>query len=394
MANARQHDGGPSESEPGGLTRRGLLEKQAAVGAGYLAANALLGGSLADRAAASTNVTLHPQFYPLSSFTPDIDLRGKVAVITGASTGIGRAAGKALAARGVRVIGTSRDVASVSDPPNFTLLNLDITDTRSINSFVNRVRRQLGAAGHVDILINNAGRGIVGNVLPPAGGEATYFEQLQLGFKTDYTGHLLMTRKMLPLLPARGYARVCFTASIAAYSVSTNVLTFLHGYTAMKRALLVFANAWRSTLTQAHSNIGVATVSPYVVNTRFPHNFILTEKAPRGSVVAEQVALLRRAFAGGLPASLVGTAYWQLLSTSHPPVNVAAGSSAEPYATMGSNQLTEAAILAENDQAAISNSLWRARSTWSAAGQGSASKSTDVAGVDHPDRADQAVRWH
>jgi NAD(P)-dependent dehydrogenase (short-subunit alcohol dehydrogenase family) len=353
MADARQQDGAPSDAEPGGLTRRGLLEKQAAVGAGYLAAKALLGGSLADRAAASNHVTLHPQFYPLSSFTPDIDLRGKVAVITGASTGIGRAAGKALAARGVRVIGSSRDVASVSDKPNFTLLNLDITETRSINTFVNKVRRQVGAAGRVDILINNAGRGIVGNVLPPAGGEGRYFEQLQLGFKTDYTGHLMMTRKMLPLLPARGYARVCFTVSIAAYSLSTNALTFLHGYTAMKRALLVSANAWRSSLTQAHSHIGVTTVNPYVVNTRFPYNFILTEKAPRGSVVAQQVDVLRKAFGAGLPASLVGNAYWQLLSTNHPPVNVAAGSSAEPYATMGANRLTESTILAENAQAAI-----------------------------------------
>jgi NAD(P)-dependent dehydrogenase (short-subunit alcohol dehydrogenase family) len=353
MANARQHEGGPSEPGPGGLTRRDLLKKQAAVGAGYFAADALLGGSLAERAAASTNVTLHPQFYPLSSFTPEIDLRGKLAVITGASTGIGRAAGAALAARGVRVIGTSRDVASVSHPPNFTLLNLDITETRSIKSFVSRVRRHVGATGHVDILINNAGRGIVGNVLPPNGGEDKYFEQLQLGFKTDYTGHLMMTEKMLPLLPTRGYARVYFTVSVAAYSVSTNVLTYLHGYTAMKRALLASANAWRSTLKQAHSNIGVTTVNPYDVNTRFPYNLILTEKAARGSVIAQYVALLRQAFAESLPASLVGKAYWQLLSTNQPPANVAAGSSAEPYATMGSNQLFETAILAENGQAAV-----------------------------------------
>jgi len=251
------------------------------------------------------------------------------------------------------VIGTSRDVASVRHPPNFTLLNLDITETRSINSFVKKVRRRVGAAGHVDILINNAGRGIVGNVLPPDGGDCRYFRQLQLGIKTDYTGHLVTTKKMLPLLPARGYARVYFTVSMAAYPVGTNALAFLHGYTEMKRALLVFANAWRSTLKQAHSNIGVTTVNPYNVNTRFPYNLILTEKAPRGSVVAQYVDLLRRAFAGALPASLVGKAYWQLLSTNQPPVNVAAGSSAEPYATMGSNQLFDATILAENDQAAI-----------------------------------------
>lgn len=335
------------------LTRRGLLGKQAAVGAGYLAANSLLGGSLADSAAAAGSVTLDPRFYPLSGFSPEIDLRGKVAVITGASTGIGRAAGEALAARGVRVIGTSRDVAGVSDPPDFALWNLDISEPGSINSFVKKVRRKVGAKGHVDILINNAGRGIVGNVLPPDGGEDQYFERLQLGIKTDYTGQLMMTTKMLPLLPARGYARVCFTVSISAYSVSTSVLALLHAYVAAKRALLASANAWRSTLEQAQSNIGVTTVNPYQVNTRWPYNFIFTEKAPKGSALAEYVRVLRQVYAGGLPASMVGEAYWQLLSTNRPPANVAAGSAAEPYATMGNNRLFDGTILAENDQAAI-----------------------------------------
>ena len=340
-------------AEPGGLTRRDLFKRQAAAGAGLVTADALLAGVLSDAASASTNPTLHPQFYPLSTFRPDIDLRGRLAVITGASTGIGRAAGEALAARGARVIGTSRDSASVNRRPSFTLLDLDITQSRSINSFVSRLRRHVGATGHVDILINNAGRGIVGNVLPPSGGERRYFEQLQLGIQTDYTGHLMMTRRMLPLLPSRGYARVCFTVSIAAYTVATSPLSLLHGYTAMKRALLASANAWRSTLEQTRSNIRVTTVNPFDVNTRFPDNLILTEPARRGSAVAQYVDLLRQSFAASLPPSLVGRAYWQLLSMSQPPRNVAAGSTAAPYAAMGGNPLFEATILAENNQAAI-----------------------------------------
>ena len=120
----------------------------------------------------------------------------------------------------------------------------------------------------------------------------------------------------------------------------------------MKRALLASANAWRSTLGQARSNIGVTTINPYDVNTRFPYNLILTEQAGRGSVIAQYVDALRHAFAGSLPASLVGKAYWQLLSSNQPPANVAAGSSAQPYATMGGNQLFDSTILGENDQAA------------------------------------------
>ena len=228
-----------------------------------------------------------------------------------------------------------------------------ITKPASMDAFMKRLRRKLGGAGRVDILINNAGRGIAGSVLPPDGGEERYLAQMQLGHRTDHVGHLAMTRRMLPLLPASGYARVCFTVSISAYTVATGGLSTMHGYVAMKRALLASANAWRSALEQARSNIAVTTVNPYFVNTRFPENIILTERAPAGSSMAAYVEALRKAFALGLPPSLVGQAYWQLLSSSRPPANVAAGSAAEPLASRGGNHLTEAEILAENAQAAV-----------------------------------------
>jgi NAD(P)-dependent dehydrogenase (short-subunit alcohol dehydrogenase family) len=335
-----------------GLTRRGLLKRHAGAGAGLLAGNALLAGALAAPGAADPALTIRPRLYPLSSFTPEIDLSGKVAVVTGASTGIGRATGEALAARGARVIGTSRDAASVEKRPRFTLMNLDVANAASVDSFVKRLRRKLGAAARVDILVNNAGRGIIGDVVPPAGQEARYFRQLELGFRTDYSGHVMMTERMRPLLPRSGYARVYFTVSITGYSVSTGTFAYLHAYAAMKRALLAFANAWRSRLEQAQSNIGVATISPYLVDTRWPDNLILTEKVRKDSAVAAYIRAMRELYSKALPPSLVGEAYWQLLSTARPPANVAAGSAEEPYASMGANALADATLLAENVQAA------------------------------------------
>ncbi len=339
-------------SVPGVLTRRGLLKGQLAAGAGYLAAAGLPSGLEATAAAAPT-VTLHPNFYPLADFTPAIDLAGKVAVITGASSGIGRATGEALAAHGVHVIGSSRDAASVHRPPKFPLLDLDIADAKSAAAFVKKLRRRVGQKGRVDIVINNAGRGIVGNPVPPASGASRYFEQLDLGIRTDYSGHVMMTERLRPFLPARGYARVYFTVSIDAYSVSTNAMALFHGYTSMKRALLAFANAWWSQLRQAHSHIGVATVNPYLVDTRFPDNVLLLERPRPGSALAAYVQALKRSFAGSLPPSLVGQAYLQLLSSAQPPVNVAAGSAAEPYASRGTNSLFALELQVENAQAAI-----------------------------------------
>ena len=335
------------------LTRRGLLKGQLAAGAGYLAAAALPGVLVGEDASAASGLVLHPNFYPVTGFTPAIDLHGKSAVITGASTGIGRATGEALAARGVHVIGTSRDVASVEHPPRFPLLRLDVSDASSISAFATALRRRIGAHGRIDIVINNAGRGIVGDPVPSAGQAARYFTQLQLAMRTDYLGHVMVTDRLLPMLPTRGYARVYYTVSIDAYSVSTNAMALFHAYTSMKRALLSFANAWWSQLRQAHSHIGVATVNPYLVNTRFPYNVIVLERARPGSELAAYVEVLPRSFAQSLPPSLVGEAYWQLLSMVDPPVNVAAGSAAEPYASRGTNSLFELELRLENAQAAV-----------------------------------------
>jgi NAD(P)-dependent dehydrogenase (short-subunit alcohol dehydrogenase family) len=351
MRTPDRHDDGPPEPELW-LTRRGLLKRQAAAGAGLLAAGIVPDGALAaDAGAASASVAVHPRLYPLSSFVPEVDLRGKVAVITGASTGIGRAAGEALAARGAHVIGTSRDVAGVRQHPRFSLLDLDVTQAKSINSFVQKVRRRIGSGGRVDILINNAGRGIIGDPIPPIGGANRYFEQLEVGIKTNYAGQLMVTNKMLPLLPTRGYARVYFTVSIGAYSVATNALNLLHAYISVKRALLAFANAWSWTLQQARRNVAVATVNPYTTNTRWGYNIILLEKAPRGSTLAAYAHAVRESLAHAQPASIVGEAYWQLLSTNQPPLNIAAGSAAEPYGA--ANQLYSLDLIVENSQAAI-----------------------------------------
>ncbi|WP_414675415.1 SDR family NAD(P)-dependent oxidoreductase [Methylocaldum sp.] len=72
-----------------------------------------------------------------------MDLRGKLAVITGASRGIGRATAEALVERGVDVIGTSRDVKTVPNPPAYPLLDLDITIPNSVNRFLKTLTRGL-----------------------------------------------------------------------------------------------------------------------------------------------------------------------------------------------------------------------------------------------------------
>ena len=67
----------------------------------------------------------------------------------------------------------------------------------------------------VDILCNNAGRMVLGSIVPmPPTDPAFYFAQRDLGMRTLYSGHVMMTNVMLPLMRNSGYARIMFTISI------------------------------------------------------------------------------------------------------------------------------------------------------------------------------------
>jgi len=93
-----------------------------------LVAPALLTDNLARAATPPPfDVRLAPKYYPTPNHVPEINLAGKVAIITGASHGIGLAVGLALQALGVQVIGTSRTPIAYPGHP-FPLLTLDLAD--------------------------------------------------------------------------------------------------------------------------------------------------------------------------------------------------------------------------------------------------------------------------
>jgi NAD(P)-dependent dehydrogenase (short-subunit alcohol dehydrogenase family) len=82
----------------------------------------------------------------------------KVVIVTGASSGIGRATADALAGRGFTVFGTSRRSAS-DGPTQVSMLTCDVTDDASVTSLVSTV---LAQTGRIDVLVNNAGVGLLG----------------------------------------------------------------------------------------------------------------------------------------------------------------------------------------------------------------------------------------
>jgi 3-oxoacyl-[acyl-carrier protein] reductase len=358
---------GEKFSKPSGETRRDFIKMPMALAAGSIVAPLFLDG-LAIKAEAGQNqsVTIAPRYYPVSHFKPQIDLAGKLAVITGASRGNGRAVGEALTALGVDVIGTSRNPAGVANPPAFPLLALDITDPASVFAFVAALQAHplFQQHGRVDILANNAGRVVVGEIVPsPTSDFAFYLAQRDLAIRTVYSGHVMMTNAILPLMPQQGYARILFTASIGSYvsGATYPAESFVDTYSSCKAALRVYANNLDAALRAGGSIIRVSTVNPYFVSTALaehPHPIYTQPVNSSGlsdtdTTFNQVITLLRQLTAGGLPPSFVGDTYTQLLRMADPEQNVVVASPQEPFATSGDNALFTQQILAENQISAV-----------------------------------------
>lgn len=309
-------------------------------------------------------VSLNPLYYPLESFSPEIDLAGKIAVITGASRGIGRATGETLASWGVEVIGTSRDAANVPNPPDYLLLDLDVSKPYSIHKFAKTLRRELNGR-KLDILINNGGRFVIGPMTSKDKLSGYFFNQLRLATNTIHLGHIKVTHSLLPMMPNEGYARLLYTVSSASYMTGgTDLLTpWIQPYISSKRALLAYANSLRYTHETASSNLKISTVNPYIIATKgaeHPHPIYMQPVTDSGftddppdAPFNQILQLIRQLQSSGLPPEFVGRAYAQLLASSAPPANVVVASTQYPYNLQGGNEFVEGLILSENAQSAI-----------------------------------------
>jgi NAD(P)-dependent dehydrogenase (short-subunit alcohol dehydrogenase family) len=129
----------------------------------------------------------------------------RVVLITGASSGIGRATAELIAARGHRVFGGVRAPATTRPLAGVELVHLDVRDEASVKACIDEVRRR---AGRIDVLINNAGVNLVGAV------EETSISQAQALFDTNVIGVLRMVRAVLPDMRRQGAGLIVNISSI------------------------------------------------------------------------------------------------------------------------------------------------------------------------------------
>ena len=177
-------------------------------------------------------------------------LAGKVAVVTGGSSGIGLAIARRFTAEGARVFITGRrqaqlDAATAELGPDVTAVRCDVGDLTDLDALYAVVEEQ---AGRIDVLVANAGGGVIAPL-----GEITE-EQFDTTFATNVKGVLFSLQKALPLLSPG--ASVIVTGS----TTSTRPDLGLEVYGATKAAVRNLVRSW--TLSSKTRNFRVNVLSP------------------------------------------------------------------------------------------------------------------------------------
>jgi NAD(P)-dependent dehydrogenase (short-subunit alcohol dehydrogenase family) len=183
----------------------------------------------------------------------------KVALVTGASSGIGQAAAERLTEAGYKVFGTSRRAVPPGQRP-FDMLTLDVTSARSVEAAVKEV---IERAGRIDVLVNNAGFGVA-----PAGAEESSIEQAQSIFDTNFFGIVRMTRAVVPHMRRQGGGRIINIGSVLGF------LPMPYGalYAATKHAIEGYSESLDHELRTR--GIRVSIIEPAYTKTPFDANFL------------------------------------------------------------------------------------------------------------------------
>ena len=171
----------------------------------------------------------------------------KFVLITGASSGIGKAIAEHLQKNGFRVFGTSRNPKNSRKTFSFPLVAMDVTSPETI---VSAVREVLDVTGKIDVLINNAGVGITGPI------EETPDSEIKKAFDTNLFGPLQVIKAVLPDMRENGGGLIINITSIAGYMG----LPFRGIYSATKGALELTTEAYRMELKDF--NVHMVNVAP------------------------------------------------------------------------------------------------------------------------------------
>src|SRR3954453_10658091 len=186
----------------------------------------------------------------------------QVALVTGASGGIGEAAARALVGAGFTVYGTSRKAAIGQERDGVVFLPLDVTNDASV---AGAVREVLERSGRIDVLVNNAGIGSSG------ASEESSVAQDQIVFDVNVFGLIRMTKAVLPQMRAQKSGRIINMSLVAGFAPQP----FMASYVSSKHAVEGYSESVDHEV-RAHG-VRVLLVEPFNTSTGFDASVVRGE---------------------------------------------------------------------------------------------------------------------
>jgi NAD(P)-dependent dehydrogenase (short-subunit alcohol dehydrogenase family) len=244
-----------------------------------------------------------------------------VALVTGASSGIGRETALALAAAGFGVVGTSRDASRVTLLDGVTFLGLDVASDASVTGAVQEV---IALFGRIDVLVNNAGVGSMGAA------EETSVEQAQAVFDTNVFGVMRMVTEVLPYMRAQKRGRIINISSVLGFMPQP----YMAVYAASKHAI----EGYSESLDHEVREYGIRSllVEPAYTRTGFEANSAKPEAPLHAYAKQRQTVdrVLAQAIRDGDDPAVVAKAIVAAATDARPKLRYTAGPTAGRVSTL------------------------------------------------------------
>ena len=228
----------------------------------------------------------------------------KVILITGASSGFGKAIAERLAAKGNIVYGTSR---KEKEDKNIRFLVVDVRDRQTIDNAVNHIVKE---SGRIDVVVNNAGMGIGGSL------ELATNEEIELQMGTNFRGCVNVCQSVLPIMREQGGGQIINLSSIGGVMG----LPYQGFYSASKFAIEGFTEALAAEVRGFGIKVSMVEPGDFATNftARRVNSEATSQNASYSQSFARSLSIIEKEENGGLKPEILAKKIEKIINTRHP----------------------------------------------------------------------------
>ncbi len=237
---------------------------------------------------------------------------GKVVLVTGATSGIGKACAEMLAKKGYVVYGTGRR-ENGETKNGVKLIALDVNSDESVSKCIETV---LNDHGRIDVLVNNAGIGIAGSI------EDTSIEEMEKQLSTNLFGVHRMCKAVLPIMRKQKCGRIINISSVAGFLS----IPFQGFYSVSKFGVEAYSRALRNEV--AEFGIKVSLVQPGDTKTGFTGERVTVKEgmsSAYGEKLKNSVGRMEHDEQNGASPDAVAKVVLRAITKKNPPVSATVG---------------------------------------------------------------------